>query len=471
MRTAIVTVDSAILDEVRDPRVELLLGLLADSSLIKSLRYGDDGPPPDVERTESLLGTAATGWITFVPTDGQFCPGIVLTTDGNGCVSQTVAGSSDALALAEGYGKPLYGASLGAERERRRADAIAGFAAEAADSDLFITRRKLLLDQPFPLTRGLASAEPEKALPIVGLYLRTQEEFIVARDPAGRFAHTYNRGLFYWVAARDQLPAGWRWMSACVHADKDNTLTWLAGSLHQRVQRALKARDRVHAALLVPQQNDTAEEALAELDVMLVSLMGAFDAAARVAHLVLGLAPDSIYKAAWQKQRWRRQWSILAPELDLAVTAGSVGHDVLAVLRSLRNTVHGEALQPLAISESSISRREDTLVGLPVRERQVVLDSLDRLGGAATWGVRDLMQDRSHADIRVLVEHLLPASILVLNELLRLTPVERLGVDTSGDAFSEPTGSDSPFAEQIRLRIRWQLGLPDPTYPTPIASD
>jgi hypothetical protein len=36
--------------------------------------------------------------------------------------------------------------------------------------------------------------------------------------------------------------------------------TLLSGSLHERIVRALRCRDRIHMALLVPQNNKTADE-------------------------------------------------------------------------------------------------------------------------------------------------------------------------------------------------------------------
>jgi hypothetical protein len=107
-----------------------------------------------------------------------------------------------------------------------------------------------------------------------------------------------------WSAARAQLPSGWRWGSALVAHSGDvqrEGPTFLFGSPHERIVRLLRCRDRVRTGLLVPQDNQTAGEATEALDYFMVNLVGAFDAAARAAHLAAGLSPGSGRNAAWQK--------------------------------------------------------------------------------------------------------------------------------------------------------------------------
>ena len=170
-----------------------------------------------------------------------------------------------------------------AAQARRKADALAAQAAEAIGADMFVTRRPYLRETKLPL--GTMVCTPEEALAFLGLYLRTQGVFEVHRDPAGG-SYRMNEGLYFWVGARELLPEAWRWMTACVQESAsvgNQQLTHLAQSPVQRVQRALRARDEVHRALNSRQNNDTAEDVLSALDVVLFTL-GAVDVAARVAH-------------------------------------------------------------------------------------------------------------------------------------------------------------------------------------------
>lgn len=312
--------------------------------------------------------------------------------------------------------------------------------------------------------RDISVLRPDEALPIIGLYLRRQGEYIVWRSTEGGMA-TFNRGLFYWVATRALLPEGWRWMTACAResmASGDDTLTYHAQSLLLRVDQALRARDDAFAALNAPQNNDTADDALAALDRLLIFLMGAVDVSARVAHMVLDLQGVDLYQASWKRDgRWERVLRGQARPLSDLAKPAAFG-DALTILRLLRNTVHGAALTPLAVAEGSARGPVDTLVGLPATDAEALLRCADRQGGRASWGMKELIPGQLHADIDILIERLLPEIIAFFNEVMRLTPVERLPNAELTAADAEPpvaaNGLDT-FSEMNRRLLLWQLGL------------
>jgi hypothetical protein len=146
-----------------------------------------------------------------------------------------------------------------------------------------------------PALRDSVALSVDEALPLVGLYLRLQGRYIVSAQPSGKWPMSYNRGLFYWVAARDLMPSGWRWRSHCCASElgnPDGALGRLTETLHLRIARMLRARDQLHAALLRPPGRDAAEDALVALESILGNLMSSMDASARVAHSVLGLSSE-----------------------------------------------------------------------------------------------------------------------------------------------------------------------------------
>ena len=201
---------------------------------------------------------------------------------------------------------PIATLSQASLRSVAEADALAAKVAETIGADIFITEREYLHNVTWNLADGVTYCALDDALTGIGLYLRSQGSFIVSRDPAGRGTHTMNRGLYYWVGTRELLPSAWRWFAACVQYSTgigDNSLLLLGQSVLQRTQRALQVRDEVHVALNKPQDNDTADEALSSLDIVLLLLMGAVDATARVVHEVLGI-DGGAYKAAWQSKTW-----------------------------------------------------------------------------------------------------------------------------------------------------------------------
>ena len=269
--------------------------------------------------------------------------------------------------------------------------------------------------------------------------------------------------MFYWVGARELLPAGWRWFSACVeHAHSLGSahglddLVYLGGAVFQRITRVLQIRDDLLRAMNRRQDNDTAEDALIVLDVCLIFLMGAVDATARVAHRVLGLPPGGSYQAKWQNPSWLNSVATVAPALAANVAASIPGHDALTILRLLRNSVHETGLTAMGIGLPGL--REGTLIGLPSADRERILAAADRLGGRTEWGLRELIPGRLHAEPDLLLERLLPAVIELLNELMATTPVENLsGVSLTPEKHSPPR--DSPFGERERSSVRWQLGF------------
>jgi len=72
--------------------------------------------------------------------------------------------------------------------------------------------------------------------------------------------------------------------------------------------------------------------------------------------------------------------------------------------------------------------------------------------------VRQLLPDRLHTDPAELLDAVFTRTIVLLNDLMRLTPIERLqGVCLAPDEQAVP--SDGPFEALDRESIRWQLGL------------
>lgn len=465
LRKLVVVVDNEILTSLPDAnfdRVSLLGGLLSHP-FIEVYRFADDGPPRDVRRSESeVLGEFVPGWIVVgepVPELGHL-PVCWSGRDGAAVTRGGLIGNATEVAEND-TGSSAYAALASSDAAtRRRADAIAAQAASTARADLFITRRPYLHAVTWGLNRGVLVAAPEEALPLVSLYLRAQGAFVIFRTLDGTGTETFNRGLFYWVGTRELLPAGWRWFTACVqHGGHDDSLVYLGQSLFQRVQRALQARDAAHWALNRPPNNDTADDALSNLDLVLLGLMAAVDVTARVAHRTLGV-DGSERGAGWQRKDWVTRVETVAPELAALVSAGTPGAHALTILSALRNSIHGAALDAMAVG-SMTGRREDTLVGLPHGNADEVVAAMDALGGRDLFGVRELLPGRIYADPGALLDAIFARVLVLLDCLMRQTPVERLaGVLLTREDEAPP--GDGVFEEWSRKSIRWQLDVAVP---------
>lgn len=444
---------------------QLLYGLLDESDLIELYRYSDKGPPPEVSpiewTNEYSSDDVYLGWaVARELHDPHHRWSVVWSQEPQRRTISAVMGNAPQIAAGDHRSGVYHEFSPGEAAKRRQADELAAQVAyQALRADVFVTDRSYLqTDRAQNLHSDLTVSTPSGAISLLGLYLRAQGDFHVFSDL------TFNRGLFFWVGTRELLPQAWRWFSAVVShdagGDDDHSLTYLAQSALQRVARALEARDAIHIALNQPQNNDTRDDALSNLDVVLLLLMGAVDATARVAHRALEIELPE-HRAGWQREEWLTRVEERAPALAAIVSDGTEGALALTILRRLRNQIHGAALQGIGFQNS---RREESLVALPPHAAEEVLEATEALGGHENWGLRSDLPDTIHVDPGLFVEHLFPVVLQLLNDVMEYTPVEHFAEPDNGLTAAPPTsvrerpGLD-PFDPKIRSSIRWLLGM------------
>jgi hypothetical protein len=139
-------------------------------------------------------------------------------------------------------------------------------------------------------------------------------------------------------------------------------------------------------ALNKPQDNDTAEEALGNVDLVALALMGAVDVSAGVAHRALGLDPSDEKMAKWQDKRWRKQVTPICPELAALSAAETPGRLLLRALGLLRNSIHREALNTLRVSgraENPTTSSSDCRTGMPTDSLGPSIRSAAAMPGAS----------------------------------------------------------------------------------------
>jgi hypothetical protein len=470
LRKVVVLVDAELIDVLSDTNLPAfgttdaasLLSWILSDPFVRLYRYADGGPPKDLKPDRVAYETPLYKDWAVVHKDelSDGTRGVLVATD-NGYSLAGIFGNAVDVAESDTRTDAYGEMESGAASERRRADALAAqVASQAVHADIYVTERPYLHQASWDIAQGVTICSVHEAVGLLALYFRAQRKFSVA------YRFTFNRGLFYWVGARELLPAGWRWFSACgqhSHATGDDSLALLAGSLLQRVDRALETRDAVHVALNQPQNNDVRDDALASLDIVLVLLMGAIDAAARVAHRVLGLPPATEYRAAWQDRKkggWFEMVRTVAPNLARVMDAGTDHDHALTVVRLLRNCVHGAALQGIALEDGGSPQQ--TLVALPTPDERALLAAMDALGGRASWAVTPVLPNRTHVDPGVVVDRLFEVVPALLNDVMARTPVESLDHVRLGVGADQPPQSSDlsdPFAPWIRQSIRSQLGL------------
>lgn len=268
------------------------------------------------------------------------------------------------------------------------------------------------------------------------------------------FTDTLKRGLFFWVLTRDLLSSGWRWFGACVEsstANCDDAVLLLGQSTLQRYGRVLRARDRIAEQA---QHNDISDESLFYLDAALVALVGAFDAAARIAHAAHAV-PGNQRNVGWRRGAWRRALADTGSDLAALTELGEPARDMIDVVSMLRNTVHGAALQGLGYQDGETGSSEN-LVLVPDGDAAAIVEIAERRGGMQTWRLRNLGGWRLTLDADRFVDALLPACAKALNAIMDSTDVS--GLPGPSGQHREPP-DDAPFDAHTRAAIRALAGL------------
>jgi hypothetical protein len=341
-----------------------------------------------------------------------------------------------------------------AAAEQRQRDAIAVEAAAAIDADMFITERPYLWTTKVPVGKGVLIATPAQALPLVSLYLRAQDQFIAWRGSDGRFTAPMSRGRFYSRAAVELVPHGWTVLGTVAeHAQYggDRQLLDLAQAVFGRIEQALVARDAMYWALNRPQDNDTADELMRAFDLALLTLGGAVDASARIVQRLLDVRGEP----SWFKKVWRTKVFNASSDLEAVFAEESHLH-ALAILSTLRNTIHAAQLDPLAVSVSW--GKVTTVVELPDNAVRRLLSAMNNADGKAAWGTIRHVSGRHLADPGQLLDALIARITAMLEALMTAMPVAGLAGVNPANQRPAPvrllTGSDVPSES-----LRWQLGV------------
>jgi hypothetical protein len=327
-------------------------------------------------------------------------------------------------------------------------------AATERQADALVTESPTLLRGATPREGNAVTLE--EAFALVGLYLRFRNHFTVGHiDDNPEFLGlpvVPGFWMTYWVTAREYLPSAWRWFSACVHSKAAGDMTPLGGSVLHRVDRAFRIRDRLQVECHRKPTDRTNDEALFLLDVLLFTLFGAFDGAARVAHRVYRL-PHSERGASWLKKQWWREIRNAKPGLAELVTPGTDNGRLLSMMSLLRNTIHGAPLRE--IGTSGHDRRN--LVEIPESERREVAKLAEALGGTSSWGMR-ATQRSLYVEPDVFCERLMPPVLELLDQILAATDVELLP-DADPSSFTTEPPEEFPFNAEIRRRLRLLSGV------------
>jgi len=353
--------------------------------------------------------------------------------------------------------------------ERGRASIVYG-SAVAAHADLLVTTRPFLMPNSWFRGRGTICSHPQDAIALIGQFLRSRGEFRVRAPVHNRKNATLvgtGKSTFYWVAARAMLPSGWRWQEECRAYDEMNDhrdIGTLALSVFQRLSRCLIARDSARWLDYLNATRSVIDDLMSTLDTVLMNLVGAYDAVARVSNQLLAIdAPGP--RVGWQKEPWLAEARAKVPALAAIIEPDSPQADLFEVLRRLRNTVHEVPLEPLGpISSSFGGAAERTALRLPRRDARRIAEILSRRGWVDSFGLEDWGELGILVSPIRLMEHSIPAAAATLDRMMAVP----LSGHRSSDRPSRPVAfranpDHELFSPQTQRDVLMQLGLNDTT--------
>ena len=326
------------------------------------------------------------------------------------------------------------------------------------DADAFATADPLLLEAlPRHVVECGNPMTVVQAVALLGLFLRVRDDFTL--DLGEGFRYSFDRSGFYFVLMRDLTPSAWRWFSGCVaHSDyaQDDQLILMAQSALERIERALRARDRLHEKLQLPASRDVSNEAIFYFDVALLMLGGAFDGLAHVVHVVQGLT-GSERQIGWGSERWMKRLSVENPGLEQMMTREQPHRDARGMVAILRNTIHQESLRTI-MWQSRGTRRER--IAVPAGVETDLETVIARVGTAEQFGVMRGADKRLYIEPGVYIENIFPSVFASINAVMNATPVETLaGVDPAKLLTGPPDDETGIFTAPIRTRIRLLSGI------------
>jgi hypothetical protein len=332
---------------------------------------------------------------------------------------------------------------------------------------------------------GANVLSPLEALALMGLYMRWHNlPVILGGTEASWHPEDMRRS-----AAFTAMPAFERWNQAgrvCFRVTDDLTLESLNQTCLMRVSRAFRFRDIIFG-LSATMAKYQPEEMLCELESLLISLVGAFDTAARTVDHILRLGTTGS-ACGWQfADRWQSRLEAPARELYEYTKSRTRMQQVFQVLRWLRNTVHHEALGLIrndGTYQVTIPTRPEEDLRKLLREghadwnpASLGIQVLPPTGATATrWlpgtGHRSVTVRRTGApaladplagqitiDVRVFINKIFPASLIALNEIMRLVPLGQIPGYTT--ILDNPPRGNLPWnlSDTTGHRLRMLFGI------------
>jgi len=196
----------------------------------------------------------------------------------------------------------------------------------ALNRDIFVTTSQLILNNRNN-SKYENARSPLDALKILGLYLRSRDEWVYRISKNTRL-HA-SREFFYWTLARNKL--------------SNTAVLSLGGTIKTRCARALQARDEIGRLFYSYGERDLNDRILYHFDYLNILLMGALDAAAVSINEKYKLVKRDNDRGFTRKNFVEKIKSVIPVFEEFLKDEDN--KKIIEIVTALRNTVHSEQLR------------------------------------------------------------------------------------------------------------------------------
>ena len=286
--------------------------------------------------------------------------------------------------------------------------------------DLFVTNNSWLINnRTCDEIKVTNPRTPKEALKILGLLLRSKNDFCISNN------HYFNRGLFYWALVRYNLPAMWGYFNACVKSEKyrSDDILILGNSILSRSVRCYQACDEIGKYFYHNNNNDSRDGIMYHFDYLNILLSGILDAQARIIYRVFDMKEVKNERFAdFQNIRFIKEIKKLDRNISEFITDSIFKH-TYKIISDLRNTVHGANLQ--TIGHKTFKDPEDSFIMTSFSEIPGIRNLFCNHEKNVDWGVFKV-KEKIFIEPYTFSTTLLNRTIKMINSLAELTPVEKL---------------------------------------------
>lgn len=480
LRALRVVLDESSLSDLEDAQAAAMSHLrgLLTNEWIRVWKYADDGPPTGRGSRRARQFLTPDGWLVVKESGteaaGDFCQ-LVTYVDNDRVVKGDIPGhiGRGDLQKSDRTHAHLPPAEAAV---RRRADSVVFGAAGVAKTDILVTTRPFVLSDQRPKWEGPVACDPTDALALVGRYLRSGGQYVAvveARDersvaqrpfPMYRLQPLVSRSTFLRVAACALVPAAQEWSArfedGAVSGDVDGLI---AQSVLRRFERTLIDRDALLWLMYLPQDRDSADDALTVVSQIMIRIAGSFDGLARMVHHMLDLPPDSIRSAGWQhtkSKQWLRQVASKAPAIAAPMAGGERAAVMFKIVLKLRNTIHAAELQPVRVHDGGLGSGQQSInVALPHDEATDLVNLIRQLRWEDALDLQDWGIGSVWVDAVLLIEHIIVETADALSKIMQSMLDYAGAPETWSPSWAREISGKLLRDPETRSLVLGQLGL------------